>query len=63
MSWLISNLGTIIVSAILLGIIVAIVVIQVKHKKQGKSSCSCGCAGCAHAQACHGASEPEDKTE
>lgn len=59
MEWLVSNIGTIIVAAIVVGIVTAIIIVQVKRKKQGKTSCSCGCSGCANAQYCHSAKESE----
>ncbi len=52
-AWFISNLGTIIVSLILVGIVAAIIVNMVKKKKAGRSSCGCGCANCAMKGACH----------
>ena len=52
-AWLTSNLGTIIVSLILAGIVAAIIANMIKKKKAGKSSCGCGCANCAMRGACH----------
>ena len=52
-AWLTSNLGTIIVSLILAGIVAAIIVNMIKKKKAGKSSCGCGCTNCAMKGACH----------
>ena len=52
-AWLSSNLGTIIVSLILVGIVAAIIVNMVKKKKAGRSSCGCGCENCAMKGACH----------
>ena len=51
--WLASNIGTIIVSLILVGIVAAIIVNIVKKKKAGRSSCGCGCENCAMKGACH----------
>ena len=47
------NLGTILVSAVLLVIVIAIVRYLIRQKKQGKSSCGAGCAHCANAGCCH----------
>ena len=51
--WLAANLGTIIVSLILVGIVAAIIANLIKKKKQGRSTCGCGCANCAMRGACH----------
>ena len=47
LAWLTANLGTIIVSLILIGIVTAIIVKMAKDKKSGKGSCGCGCEHCA----------------
>ena len=47
------NLGTIIVSLILIVIVAAIIANMIKKKKQGRSTCGCGCANCAMKGACH----------
>ncbi|MBQ7186227.1 MAG: FeoB-associated Cys-rich membrane protein [Ruminococcus sp.] len=52
LAWLSANLGTIIVSIILLLILSAAVMKLIKDRKSGKSSCGCGCAGCAMHGAC-----------
>ena len=52
-TWLGTNIGTIVISLILVGIISAIVVKLIKDKKQGKSSCGCGCTNCAMRGHCH----------
>ncbi len=53
MAWITANLGTIIVSLILILIVAAIVAKMLKDKKAGKSSCGCGCSGCAMSETCH----------
>ena len=53
MSWLISNLGTIIVSAVIIGIVALIVFKHFKNKKAGVSSCAAGCANCPMKGKCH----------
>ena len=54
MAWLISNLGTIAVVAILVLVVVWIIISLKKDKKSGRSSCGGNCAhcacGCPHAQ-------------
>lgn len=51
--FLAANLGTIIVSAVLLLIIVLIVRNLFGKKKKGQSSCGCGCSDCPSASVCH----------
>lgn len=51
LTWLVENMATIIISAVLVLAVVAIIVIMVRGKRKGKSSC--GCAGCAMHGACH----------
>ena len=54
-NFFISNMGTIIVSLILLVIVGFAVRSLISNKKNGKSSCGCGCANCPSAGICHGA--------
>ena len=54
MTWFLNNIGTIIVSAILLAAIALIVRSMRKDKVQGKSSCGGNCAHCgAQCHSCH----------
>ncbi|MDE7098187.1 MAG: FeoB-associated Cys-rich membrane protein [Ruminococcus sp.] len=46
-------MGTFIVAAVLVAIIVLIIVKFIRDKKQGKTSCGCGCANCAMKDKCH----------
>ncbi|MFR7741908.1 MAG: FeoB-associated Cys-rich membrane protein [Acutalibacteraceae bacterium] len=39
LAWLAENLGTIVISAVLLAIVAAIVIYLIRQKKQGKSTC------------------------
>ena len=52
-SWIADNLGTIIMSLILIAIVAAIIVKMVRDKKRGKSSCGCNCGHCAMSGMCH----------
>ena len=52
-AWLAENLGTIVISAVLLAIVAAIVIYLIRQKKQGNSTCGAGCAHCANAGCCH----------
>ncbi len=51
--WLSYNLGTIIVSVILILIIAAIIRSLVRNKKAGRNSCGCNCSSCALHGTCH----------
>lgn len=53
-AWFAENAGTIIISLLLAGIVIAVIVSRIRARKQGKSSCGCGCANCAMHGACHG---------
>ena len=46
MAWIVSNIGTIIVLMILGALVISIISVMVKDKKQGKSSCGGNCAHC-----------------
>lgn len=48
-AWLLENLGTIIISLVLVLIVAAIILSLVREKKTGKPSC---CGGCAHCNMC-----------
>lgn len=54
MTWLMNNVGTIVVSAVLIAVVVLIILHLKKNKAAGKSSCGCGCANCALHGKCHG---------
>ena len=58
LTWLMENMATIIISAVLVFVVAAILVSMIRGKRKGKSSCGCGCAGCAMNGACHPA-KPE----
>lgn len=53
LTWLMENMATIIISAVLVLVAVAILVSMIRGKRKGKASCGCGCAGCAMNGACH----------
>ena len=53
MTWIMENLGTVLVSAGLLLIVVLVIVKLIRDRKKGKTACGCGCAHCAMADACH----------
>mgnify|MGYP002539867837 FL=1 len=53
MDWFFNNLGTIVISIILLIAVVLIICRLRKDRKAGKSSCGCNCANCAMHGKCH----------
>lgn len=55
LEFLSANLGTIMVSLVLLVIVGLIIFFRFVKKKDGKSSggCGCGCSNCAMAASCH----------
>ena len=53
LEWLTANLGTILISAGLLVVVILIIRYLLRQKKAGKSSCGAGCAHCAMHGQCH----------
>ena len=53
LSWISANLGTIIVSLILIAIVTAIIVKMIRDRKNGNTSCGCNCEHCAMHGRCH----------
>ncbi len=53
-TWMMENMATIIISAILVMAVGFVVVGMVRDKKKGKCSCGCGCAGCPAGSLCAG---------
>lgn len=53
LAWIIENMATIIISAVLILMVALSITSMVRGKRKGKSSCGCGCAGCAMSGACH----------
>ena len=55
LQWIASNIWTILICAVLIGIVAAIIISMIRKKKQGKSVvCNCGnCKGCAMHGSCH----------
>ncbi|MBR4200739.1 MAG: FeoB-associated Cys-rich membrane protein [Oscillospiraceae bacterium] len=52
LAWLTDNLGTIVITLILIAVVAAIVISMINDRKKGKTSCGCG-GDCAHCGACH----------
>lgn len=61
-NFLIANLGTIIISAILIAVVFLIIRYLYKNKKKGKSLCAGGCSGCPMAGKCHPQSKSSGNT-
>ena len=51
--WLSENIGTIIISLMLLLIVALIIKGMIRDKKRGKSSCGCRCGHCPMSGVCH----------
>ena len=56
-AWLSANFSTVIISAVLFAIVIAISVYLINRKKSGKSACGCGCENCALRGGCRGEKE------
>ncbi|MBR3015884.1 MAG: FeoB-associated Cys-rich membrane protein [Clostridia bacterium] len=52
-SWIAENLGTIVVSLLLIGLVTLAILRLRKDKRQGKSSCGGNCGCCPMASSCH----------
>ena len=52
-NWLSANLGTLVVIALLLAVILLAARSLIKDKKKGRSTCGNNCAHCAMAATCH----------
>ncbi len=51
--WLIANIGTISVGALVVAVVTLVIALMVRDKKKGRSSCGCSCASCPMAGKCH----------
>ena len=59
--WLIANIGSILVGAVVVAVVALIIAMMVRNKKKGKSSgCGCGCESCAMAGKCHSAKSDQE---
>lgn len=50
-SWLSENLGTVLISAVIAGLVVLAVICLIRNRKKGRN-CSCGCEGCLYSDSC-----------
>lgn len=53
LAWLSANIGTILITLVLIAMVAGISVYLIKQKKQGKSSCGQNCAHCTMHGSCH----------
>ena len=53
LAWLIENLGTIMISLVLIGIVTAVIAGMIHDKKNGRNNCGCDCEHCAMHGKCH----------
>ena len=53
LSWLAANLGTVLITLLLIAVIVTVIVKLRMDKKKGVSSCGGNCAHCAMSGTCH----------
>ena len=53
LSWLTANIGTVLITLLLIAVVVLIVVKLRRDKKRGVSSCGGNCAHCAMRGNCH----------
>ena len=51
-TWLVENLGTILISVVLIALVAAIIRTVIRDKKMGKSTCGGSCASCKMCAAC-----------
>jgi len=51
--FIVNNLGTIVISAILMVIVTAICVNLIRKKRNSETNCGCGCIGCSISSVCH----------
>lgn len=64
LSWIMSNLSTIIISIVLIVIVALVIVKMVMDKKKGKGgSCGCGCSSCPMSGKCHQKSKENGNIE
>ena len=52
-AWFSENLGTILITLVLIAMVAGIIHTLIKDKKQGKSSCGGNCSHCAMGCSCH----------
>ena len=61
--WIVDNLGTILITLVLIAVVAAIIRSLRKNHRAGKTSCGCNCAHCAMAGKCHGGARQHSGTK
>lgn len=61
LEFLMNNLGTIIVAAVVLAILALVTIGMISDRKRGRSSCGGACGGCPNAGLCHAKQSGEHK--
>lgn len=61
--WIVDNLGTILITLVLIAVVAAIIRSLHKNHCAGKTSCGCNCAHCAMAGQCHGGAKQHSGTK
>ena len=51
--WLSANIGTIMITLILIAVVAAIILVMRRDKKNGKSACGGNCGHCPMGGSCH----------
>ena len=46
-NWMTANIGTIIITLVLIGIVAAVILVMRRDKKEGKSACGGNCGHCS----------------
>ncbi len=59
---IINNLGSIVVGAAVLALLVLLAWKLISDKKKGRSSCGGGCSGCPNVGLCHRSSVEQDRS-
>lgn len=52
------NMATILISAVVFGLVAAVAIKMIKDRRKGASGCGCGCDRCPSARSCHTAKQP-----
>lgn len=56
-TWLAQNIGTILITLLLILVVGGIIFSMIRDKRKGKSTCGCSCANCKMCSACRQAKQ------
>lgn len=59
MDFIFQNIGTIIVTLVIIAIVTAVIIVMRNDKKKGKSLCGASCKHCPNSELCHKAQNPK----